>query len=202
MLSSIHPLGERARSNRWGVTVTAHVVGSVLGGALVGALLGAFGWGLATLGLGPFPRLVVLAALAVAAALVDAIGWPAWLWRPRRQVDENWLVAYRGWVYGVGYGFQLGLGVATIVTAATVYALGAFIVAVASVPAGLLIGTAFGLGRGLSLVPGHSITSPDRLVAFHRRLQERAGWGKAAAVSGDVLLAAAAVVAATTTGWL
>ena len=35
MLSSIHPLGEAGRGQRWWLTVAAHVAGSVLGGALV-----------------------------------------------------------------------------------------------------------------------------------------------------------------------
>ena len=38
-----------------------------------------------------------------------------------RQVNERWLDDYRGWVYGIGYGFQLGMGVVTIVTSATTY---------------------------------------------------------------------------------
>jgi hypothetical protein len=33
-------------------------------------------------------------------------GCPSW----QRQVDERWLTTYRGWVYGAGFGFQLGAG--------------------------------------------------------------------------------------------
>ena len=40
---------------------------------------------------------------------------------PRRQVDENWLVTYRGWVYGAGFGAQLGLAFVTIVTASATW---------------------------------------------------------------------------------
>ena len=40
---------------------------------------------------------------------------------PRRQVDERWLDEYRGWVYGAGYGAQLGLGVTTVVSSAATY---------------------------------------------------------------------------------
>ena len=58
--------------------------------------------------------------------------WPRWArWRsisarlrvpgPRRQVNERWLDEYRGWVYGLGFGAQLGLGVTTIVTSAATY---------------------------------------------------------------------------------
>src|SRR2546425_862992 len=49
MLASIHPLGERARRSRWGVTVTAYLLGSVAGGAGAGAALGAMGAGLLAL---------------------------------------------------------------------------------------------------------------------------------------------------------
>ena len=38
MLASIHPLGERARHNRFWITATAYIAGSVAGGAsLVGS---------------------------------------------------------------------------------------------------------------------------------------------------------------------
>lgn len=43
MLSSITPLGERGRGNRWWLTVAAYTVGSVLAGALVGTVAGAIG---------------------------------------------------------------------------------------------------------------------------------------------------------------
>ena len=36
MLSSIHPLGERARNNRYWVTVAAYAIGSVAGGVVLG----------------------------------------------------------------------------------------------------------------------------------------------------------------------
>ena len=38
MLSSITPLGERAKGNSWTLTTSAYVVGSLLGGALLGLL--------------------------------------------------------------------------------------------------------------------------------------------------------------------
>ncbi len=38
MLSSISPLGERARGSRWWLTTTAYVVGSLLGGLALGLL--------------------------------------------------------------------------------------------------------------------------------------------------------------------
>src|SRR4051794_16357363 len=102
MLTSISPLGERARGNRWSVTVAAYLLGSLLGGAALGALLGAVG----ELLLGPLP--LIAAGVCVAAAAADLAGL---LPRGSRQVDETWLNRYRGWVYGFGFGAQLGVGV-------------------------------------------------------------------------------------------
>ena len=63
MLSSISPLGERARHNRWAVTVTWYVVASTATALFIGAALGGLG---RLLGL-PLPaRAGILAALAVA----------------------------------------------------------------------------------------------------------------------------------------
>ena len=38
MLSSIHPLGERAKGNAYWITATAHVVGATAGGLALGAI--------------------------------------------------------------------------------------------------------------------------------------------------------------------
>jgi hypothetical protein len=200
MLSSIHPLGERGRSNRWGITVTAHVIGAAAGGALVGFVLGGVGWVLDGVGLAPTLRAAVLVPLAVAAAFIDARGWPRWLPRTRRQVDEGWLHAFRGWVYGLGFGFQLGMGVSTVITAATVYVIGALIVVVGSPLAGVLIGGAFGSARGLIILAGRSIQSPERLVEFHRGLAARRNLGVIAAVAADVVLAGGAVAVVAASG--
>src|SRR6478735_3525117 len=104
MLSSISPFGERARASRWSVTVVAYLLGSLLPDGVRESPATA----------------TVLAVLLVAGLLLDrgvaSRRLPSW----RRQVDENWLSGYRGWVYGVGFGTQLGFGVVTIVTSSTV----------------------------------------------------------------------------------
>src|SRR5580693_517801 len=118
MLASINPLGERARGNRWGWTVVGYTVAAVAAAAALGAALGALG-GLGAHGAGW--RLPAIGGVALAAGIAD-LAAPGRLLSPRRQVDEGWLSRYRGWVYGVGFGAQLGVGVVTVVTSATVYA--------------------------------------------------------------------------------
>ncbi len=66
MLASIHPLGERARHNRFWVTTTAYIAGSVAGGAVAGGIAGAMGaalWAITS------PSPVVVAWLAVVVCL-------------------------------------------------------------------------------------------------------------------------------------
>lgn len=197
MLSSIHPLGEAGRAQRWWLTVTAHIVGSTLGGAVAAGALGALGTGVAGLGVGLRARLVLVAAVAAVAVVADARRWPVWLWRPRRQVNEDWLARYRGWVYGGGFGLQLGLGVGTIVTAATVYVSGAAAFAVAHVGAAAAIGAVFGGVRGASVLAARRVERSEHLVELHRRLQRRAPAGRAAATVADfgVLVGVVALLA-------
>src|SRR4051794_95755 len=123
MLGSITPLGERGHARRWSSTVAYYFAGSVLGGATIGGLLGLLGAGAAALGLRPSGSLVlgVVAVLCLAGTLVDLQVGGLRLPTVHRQVNEDWLVRYRGWVIGAGFGFQLGLDVVTIVTTATVY---------------------------------------------------------------------------------
>ena len=116
MLTSISPLGERARGNRWTVTVAWLTVGAALGGSALGAVLGLLG---GVLGGSPDDswRLGVLAMGAAAAAVWDLSGrrFPG-----RRQVNEDWLTSLRPWVYAVGFGAQLGAALATVVNTALV----------------------------------------------------------------------------------
>lgn len=190
MLSSIHPLGERSRGNRWTTTVVAFAIAAAAGGALLGAAAGAVG-----LIISRVPRgigAVAAIAAALAGALVDATRWPRWLPRPTRQVDENWLQAYRGWVYGSGFGFQLGVGFATIVTGASFYVALLLIMLTGSVATGAVIGAVFGATRGLSLVTGRRITSPEALLRFHRTLDRMQPAARAASVIACLIGAGAA----------
>ena len=122
MLTSITPLGERGRNSRWGVTVSAFVIGSTLAGALAGRRCRAASARCsASFSLATSIDLLILIGAALIGAALD-LGWEA----PTcpsvaRQVNEDWMRSYRGWVYGVGFGFQLGLGFLTVVSASAVY---------------------------------------------------------------------------------
>ena len=170
MLASITPLGERARSSRWTVTVTAYLIGSVLGGAVLGLLAAAAGWLLPASWRASPAGPGGAAALLLAGLLLDrrvgGLRLPTW----HRQVDERWLARYRGWVYGFGFGLQLGAGVVTVVTSATVYATVVLCALSGSLPVGLVLGALFGLAR-----------THDRASLHHlfRRL-ERCPAGRAA----------------------
>ena len=171
MLTSISPLGERARNNRWGVTVGTYVVASTAAAVAVGAAVGAAG---SLLPLSATARGALLAGALAAAVVCDAGGFP--LPTVHRQVNEDWLRRYRGWVYGAGFGAQLGVGVATIVTSATVYAALAGELLSGSSVAGAAIGAAFGFARALPLPVGGRARSFADLASLHRRL---AGLGSA-----------------------
>src|SRR3954469_6167270 len=168
MLTSITPLGERGRGGSWRRTVTAYVLASVVGGALVGALLGAIG-ALLRLGNGLWP-LVVGGTLALLAAGLDTAGR---LPPIPRQVDETWLTRYRDWVYGAGFGVQLGAGAVTIVSSASLYLTWVVELLTADPVAGAVIGAGFGLSRALPLVSTRRIATPDALRSAQRRWQRR-----------------------------
>ena len=183
MLSSIHPLGERARQNRWGITVTAMALGSVGAAAAVGAALGGLGAVIVPFA-GDTNGLVVMGAAALAAGVADLmrIAVPG----PRRQVDETWIGPYRGWVYGGAFGTQLGAGVATYVVTWGVYATFVAEFVAGSAAAGAIIGAAFGAGRALFPLAAGWIDRPSRLTAFHRGMS---GWARRVSVLAGIGLA-------------
>jgi len=186
MLASITPLGERSRGFSWGVTASAFAVGAVGAGALAGAALGALG---SLAPSGTWRDTAGLAAIVVALA-VDVTPLRRHLPTTRRQVNEDWLTRYRGWVYGVAFGAQLGTGVVTIVTSAAVYAAALGAVLCGTVTSGAVVGAAFGAVRALSLLPARGATDPGRLV----RLHERVGRAEAPARQVGLAVIAAAVL--------
>jgi hypothetical protein len=191
MLASITPLGERGRRSTWAVTTAWYLAGSVAGGASTGALAALVG-GLALGGIALQAKLAALAAV-----LAAGLAWE--LARgsvpgPRRQVNERWLETYRGWVYGLGFGAQLGAGVTTVVVSSAAYVVVAAALLAANLGAGLAIGATAGALRGATVLLGARVESPGRLVAFHRRMRAIERTVRSAALAGQLALTGLTIV--------
>jgi sulfite exporter TauE/SafE len=189
MLASITPLGERGRHATWGITVIAFVLGATVAAAAAGALAGAVG-ALALPALGTRGRLAALAVAVLAALALDA--GPARIPGPRRQVDERWLDEYRGWVYGFGFGAQLGLGFTTIVSSAATYVALIAALLTGDPVLGALVFGCFGVVRGLSLLAAAHVRRPEQLVALHASLLR---WRLPVARAGMAVMGATLAVA-------
>ena len=169
MLSSIHPLGERARNGTWWKTVSAFTLAAVAAGSLIGAGLGLVGE--TFLGdLGATDRTTWTAVAFLVAGSLDVLG--VGLPGPTRQVNEHWIGYYRDWVYGTAFGAQLGIGVATYVVSWGVYATLTAELLTGSMMASAVVGMIFGFGRSLSLLLAARIDRPSRLVSFHHRMAQ------------------------------
>jgi len=180
MLSSIQPLGERSRGNRFTTTATAFFLGATAGGATTGLVLWVIGLGgRALVHLVSGPRLsgptpaepifvAILGIVGVIALTADWIGRP--LPSLPRQVNEAWLTTYRGWVYGVGFGFQLGLGVVTFITAPATWMWLAALALSPSWSSAVLIGAVFGGIRGISVYTTYGVSHPAALTHYHQVL--------------------------------
>ncbi len=192
MLGSITPLGERGRGRSWGRTVTAYLIASASGGATLGALLGSVGHLLAPRGLSALTAGWILGGLIVAGVLLDLRAFGLELPTVHRQVNEEWLHRYRGWVYGVGFGFQLGLGVVTVVTTSAVYLTFLWALVSGSAATGAAIGLGFGALRGAAILVVSGVRRPEQLTRVHDRL---ARWNPLSKRSSLVALGALGLAA-------
>jgi MFS family permease len=166
MLASLTPIAERARGSSWRITVAAFAVGAIGAGALAGAALGAAG----SLLPGSDWRAPVVVAVLIAALAIDATGLRRRMPLTRRQVNEDWMTRYRGWVYGFGFGAQLGVGFITLVACAAIYATFAIELLSGNALAGAAIGFTFGATKAATLLPTRAARDPASLGAVHRRL--------------------------------
>lgn len=196
MLSSITPLGEQGRNNRFAVAASFFVAGSSLGGAIVGGVAGGLGAWLVPDR--PSVAATVVVALALLGAALDARLGGVHLPTITRQVDERWLHKYRGWVYGFGFGVQLGTGVATIITSAAVYVMLLAALLTRSFVAGVAIGVTFGFVRGASILLARHVRTPEQLRAFHRALATNAMRSRRAGVAVQLVAATVGVMAIVT----
>lgn len=197
MLSTITPFGERSRGHRYAVTATWFVAGATLGGASLGA--GAAGLALAVSAAGlaahPAGAAVAVALTAGLAAAVDSGVFgpliPIW----RRQVDDGWLGRYRSWVYGAGFGWQIGVGLATYIMTAAVFLVAALAVVTADPLIAIGICTLFGLVRGLAVLLTVRVQSPAGLRVLHRRFEELGPAARWTVIAIEVMVAVAVLAA-------
>jgi hypothetical protein len=171
MLSAMTPLSERGRGYRYGPTMFWFAVGCLAGGATLGV------------GLALLAGLVHLAALstAVAAALVAIVAFVCAASDLRlggfrlpahdRQVNEDWFPRYRRWVYASGFGWQLGVGVATFITTAAIYLMIASAALTGDALAAFCVALLFSGVRALAILPARSLTSLESISALLRRLE-------------------------------
>lgn len=170
MLSTITPMAEQARGHRYGVTAAWFVAGATVGGATLGLGAAALAAGVGALAPSDAAVLGTAAVIAALASLVDAGAFGR---RPpffKRQVDDAWLSTYRAWVYGAGFGWQIGVGLATYIMTAGVVLTVALAVLSGSPLAAFAVCVAFGLSRGLVVLLGARLRSPAALGALHARL--------------------------------
>ncbi|HWE08949.1 MAG TPA: hypothetical protein VG325_06325 [Solirubrobacteraceae bacterium] len=155
--------------------VAAGTVGGAVGGA-VGSLAPAGAW-----------RTIAALVVLVGAVSLDATSLGRRLPSSRRQVNEDWLARYRGWVYGLAFGAQLGAGLATIVTSAAIYAAAAGAVLCGTVAGGAAVGAAFGLTRALSLLPARTARDGAGLIRLHTALGRLDVAARRLVVAGEIV---------------
>jgi hypothetical protein len=169
MLSQITPMAEAGRGHKFARTARWFIVGATVGGATLGIAVGAAALAFGRTHVSSDGALAITSALALVAAAVDThlfgFGPPFF----PRQVNQDWLSNYRSWVYGGGFGWQIGVGVTTYVMTAAVPLMIVVGVLTGNLWAALVIGMVFGLARGLAVLLGARARTPAALIAFHRR---------------------------------
>lgn len=195
MLSSIHPFGERSRNNSFARTALAHVLGSVLGGTMLGVVAGLIGVAItAMVSPSETVRTVIVLIAALAALALEATSRERLLPTRTRQVNENWIQSYRGWVYGGGFGAELGFGISTIITTTLVHLMVVAMLLVGSFPLAIAIGTTFGFVRGATVLAARNVDSPEGLRHFHQRLDQLRTRSRNGAVASLVIASAVGAI--------
>lgn len=194
MLSSITPMTEAGRGNRFSVTAAWFLVGGIVGGLSLGLIAAG---GAALLGLANLSTEALMGAGAIAALVFAAIDFgvggielPIF----KRQVNDAWLRRYRSWVYGAGFGWQIGFGVATYIMTAGIFLTIALAVLTTNPLQAIVIGLTFGVVRGSAVYLGRSATTPAALGRVHERLDDAGPVARDAAAW--IQVAAAATLAA------
>jgi hypothetical protein len=198
MLSTITPLGEQGRGNRFRTTAIWFILGATLGGATLGLGAAALAAVIGALGGSTSTALAVGGVLAIVTAAADAGRFGIRVPYHRRQVNELWLDDYRAWVYGGGFGFQIGIGVATYIMTSALVLLVALAALTGNPLVALALGTLFGFVRGLGVLPGARLTTPAKLAEFHRRFDARSASSRQLVLVTQLVVAVVAIGAAWT----
>ena len=172
MLSVITPLQEQGRGNRFRVTALWFLLGATVGGAMLGGLMSVPAMGWRRIGADLEVALVITTFGALVAVISDGKLFGFQLPGHDRQVNERWLDQYRSWVYGGGFGWQIGIGLATYIMTAGLYLLMIVAALGASTSGALILGTVFGLVRGLAVFAAREVTSLEALNDLHRRFEQ------------------------------
>jgi hypothetical protein len=193
MLSSITPPTESGRGNRYVLTVIWFIVGTILGGMTLGVFAASGALLVSTLGLSTAPAMVAVLVAALVTLVSDLSPGGFRLPSNPRQVNRTWLDRYRSWVYGAGFGWQLGVGVATFVMSATVYLMVVLAALTGRPLVAFLIVTGFGLIRGLAILPAGVVRAPADLMRLHRTIERYRPASRALAVSAQIVVVGFAV---------
>jgi len=195
MLATVTPLAERGRGHRYRSTAIWFIAGGTAGGATLGLVMAALALGVQAVDPSTTALAVVACTVAVLAAASDTRLGGFHLPFHSRQVNERWLDQFRPWVYGAGFGWQIGAGLVTYIKTAALYLMIALAALTASPVTALAVGALFGLMRGLAVLLGRGIVSPAALAEFHRGFT-RAGPVVLRVVVGCELAVAVAFAAA------
>jgi hypothetical protein len=196
MLSKITPMAEPTRNYTYRGTVAWFVAGATLGGATLGLPVALAAAGVGALDLSPEVALAVAGLAAAVTAASDANLGGFRLPGHRRQVDDTWLDTYRSWVYGGGFGWQIGVGLATFIVTAAVYLTMVLAALTGSPAAAFAICVLFGFVRGLAVLISRHATSPERLGQLHQRFDALAPVSRRLTIGFEVVLAVVALAAA------
>jgi hypothetical protein len=200
MLATVTPLAERGRGHRYRSTATWFIAGGAVGGATLGVVMAGLALGVRATSPSTTALAIVAGVVAVVAAASDTRFGGFHLPFHSRQVNERWLDQFRPWVYGAGFGWQIGTGLVTYIKTAALYLMIALAALTASPAIALAIGVLFGLVRGLAVLLGRGITTPAALAAFHRHFTAAGPVVLAVVVVTELLVAVA--FAAVVSLWL
>jgi MFS family permease len=191
MLATVTPLAERSRGHRYRGTAAWFIAGATVGGATLGVVMAGLALGVRAISPSTMAVAVVACVVAVVAAASDTRFGGFHVPFHSRQVNERWLDQFRPWVYGAGFGWQIGAGLVTYIKTAALYLMIALAALTASPVIALAVGALFGLVRGLAVLLGRGITTPATLAAFHRRFTAAGPVVLAVVVTTELLVAVA-----------